>query len=167
MLACCLVEVAMTRKVQQKSNTRRGRPRLETQRTLYQIKLSGWDFTWSFSLALPNYSRANLGYYHEHMILTLKGEVLYPEGFKYPEVECQLCADPRLMQDIEPPRGIGSMTASGTRLVAYIAVPRERMDTLVGVADRLLSLELNATPLHYRRALVMSIHLGTEPEPDW
>lgn len=59
------------------------------------------------------------------------------------------------------------MTASGTRLVAYIAVPRERVDTLAGVADRLLSLELNATPLHYRRALVMSIHLGTEPESDW
>lgn len=45
---------------------------------------------------------------HEHMILTLKGEVLYPESFKYPEVECQLYADPRLSQDIEPPKGIGS-----------------------------------------------------------
>lgn len=101
------------------------------------------------------------------MILTLKGEVLYPESFKYPEVECQLYADPRLTQYIDPPKGIGSMTASGTRLVVYIAVPRERIDALVGAADRLLSLELNATPLHYRRALVMSIHLGTEPEPDW
>jgi hypothetical protein len=30
------------------------------------------------------------------MILTLKGEVLYPESFKYPEVECQLYADPRM-----------------------------------------------------------------------
>ncbi|UWF48370.1 hypothetical protein NYP20_24145 [Pseudomonas sp. N3-W] len=157
----------MTRKVQQKSNTRRGRPRPETQRTLYQIKLSGWEFTWSFSLALPNNSRANDGHYHEHIILTLKGEVLYPEGFKYPEVECQLYADPRLAHDTDPPKGIGSMTANGTRLVTYIAVPRERIDALVGAADRLLSLELNATPLHYRRALVMSIHLGTEPEPDW
>ena len=152
---------------QQKSKARRGRPRLEMQRALYQIKLSGWDFTWSFSLALPNLSRANEGHYNEHMILTLKGEMLYPEKFKYPDVECQLYADPRLTQDTNPPKGIGSMTASGTRLVAYIAVPRERMDTLAGVADRLLSLELNATPLHYRRALVMSIHLGTEPEPDW
>jgi hypothetical protein len=157
----------MPRTAKRKTGTRRGRARLETQRALYQIKLSGWDFTWSFSLALPNSLRANEGHYHEHMILTLKGEVLYPESFKYPEVECQLCADPRLTQDIDPPKGIGSMTASGTRLVAYIAVPRERMDTLAGVADRLLSLELNATPLHYRRALVMSIHLGTEPEPDW
>jgi hypothetical protein len=157
----------MARKTQQKSNSRRGRPRLETQRALYQIKLSGWDIAWSLSLALPNKLRANESHYHEHMILTLKGEVLYPESFKYPQVECQLYADPRLMQDMPLPKGIGSMTANGTRLVAYIAVPRERMDTLASVADRLLSLELNATPLHYRRALVMSIHLGTEPEPDW
>ena len=157
----------MARKVQPKSKAGRGRPRLEAQRVIYQIKLAGWDLTWSFSLALPNNSRANEGHYHEHMILTLKGEVLYPESFKYPEVECQLYADPRLMQYIDPPKGIGSMTASGTRLVVYIAVPRERIDALVGAADRLLSLELNSTPFHYRRALVMSIHLGTEPEPDW
>jgi len=157
----------MPRTGQQKSSSRRGRPRLQTQRVIYQIKLCGWDFSWSFSLALPNNSRANEGHYHEHMILTLKGEVLYPEKFKYPDVECQLYADPRLTQDIASPKGVGSMTASGTRLVAYIAVPRERIDALVGAADRLLSLELNTTPLHYRRALVMSIHLGTEPEPDW
>lgn len=155
----------MPRTARPKSKAK-GRPGLESQRTLYQIKLSGWDFTWSFSLALRN-SWANEGHYNEHMILTLRGEVLYPENFKYPDVECQLYADARLTQDIEPPKGIGSMTASGTRLVAYIAVPRERVDTLAGVADRLLSLELNATPLHYRRALVMSIHLGTEPESDW
>lgn len=157
----------MPHTAQQKSKARRGRPTLESQRALYQIKLSGWDFTWSFSLALPNNSRANEGHYNEHMILTLKGEMLYPEKFKYRDVECQLYADPRLTQDIDPPRGIGSMTASGTQLIAYIAVPRERIDVLVGAADRLLSLELNATPLHYRRALVMSIHLSTEPEPDW
>ena len=157
----------MARKVQPKSKTGRGRPRLDVQGVIYQIKLTGWDLTWSFSLALPNNSRPNEGHYHEHLILTLKGEVLYPESFKYPEVECQLYGDPRLMQDIDPPEGIGSMAASGKRLVVYIAVPRERIDTLVGAADRLLSLELNATPLHYRRALVMSIHLGTEPEPDW
>lgn len=156
----------MTRTTQKKSKSRRGRPRLETQRTIYQIKLSGWDFSWSFRLALPSNFMAGEGHYNEHFILTLKGEVLYPESFKYPEVECQLYADPRLMQDKVPPKGIGSMTASGTRLIAYIAVPRERIDTLVDAADRLQSLELNATPLHYRRALVMSIHMSTEPEPD-
>ena len=152
---------------QRKSKPRRGRPSLETQRTLYQIKVSRWNFTWSLGLALPNYSTANEGHYNEHMILTLKGIVLYPENFKYPEVECQLYADPCMAKDVNPPKGIGSMAASGKRLVVYIAVPRERMDALVTAADRLVSLELNAIPLHYRRALVMSIHLGTEPEPDW
>jgi hypothetical protein len=116
---------------------------------------------------MPNNSWANEGHFHEHMILLLKGEVLYPESFKYPEIECQLYADPRLTQDISSPKGIGSMTASGTRLTAYLAVPRERIDVLLAAANRLLSLELNATPLHYRRALVMSIHLSTDPEPDW
>ena len=157
----------MARKVQPKSKAGRGRPRLEAQRVIYQIKLTGWDLTWSFSLALPNNLRASEGHYHEHMILTLRGTVLYPESFKYPDVECQLYADPRLMKDTTPPKGIGSMTANGTRLVAYIAVPRERIDVLVSAADRLLSLELNTTPLYYRRGLVMSMHLGTETEPDW
>ena len=162
-----LVEVFVARIAQKKSSSRRGRPRLETQRALYQIKLFGWDLTWSFSLALPNHIMANEGHYHEHMILTLRGEVLYPESFKYPEVECQLFADPQLRQEIANPKGIGSMTASGNRLTAYIAMPCESVEALIGAADRLLSLELNATPLRYRRALVMSIHLGTEPEPDW
>lgn len=144
----------MTRTAQKNTNSRRGRPRLGSQRTIYQIKLSGWEFSWSFSLALPNQFQTKEGHYHEHMILTLRGEVLYPESFKYPEIECQFYADPRLSRDIDPPKGIGSMTASGTRLTAYIAVPRERVDLLVGAAERFLSLELNAIPLHYRRALV-------------
>ena len=57
------------------------------------------------------------------------------------------------------------MTASGKRLAVFLSVPRERMSSLIGAAERLLSLELYATPLHYRRGLVKSIHLGTEPEP--
>ena len=64
--------------------------------------------------------------------------------------------------------------AESRAVVSYHDIPmvadstlRERMDTLVSVANQLLSLELSATPLHYRRALVMSIHLGTEPELDW
>ena len=159
------VTMAITAKT--KSKSRRGRPKLESQQVLYQVKVSGWDMSWSFNLARPDFSRANEGHYSEHMILTLKGEVVYPEHFKYPEAECQLYADARLFQDAEAPRGIGSMTASGKRLAIYVSVPRERMCSLIGAAERLVSLELYATPLHYRRGLVKSIHLGTEPEPDW
>ena len=157
----------MARIAKPKPKSRSGRPKLETQRVLYQIKLSSWDLSWSFSLARPDFSRANEGHYNEHMLLTLRGKVVHPENFIYPVVECQLYADARLSQDIDVPRGIGSITASGKRFGVFISVPRERMSALVGAANRFQSLELHATPLHYRRALVMTIHLGTEPEPDW
>lgn len=157
----------MTNTSKPKPKPRRGRPKLESQQVLYQIKVSGWDMSWSLNLARPDFSRANEGHFSEHMILTLKGVVVYPEHFKYPEAECQLYADARLFKDAEAPRGIGSMTASGKRLAVFVSVPRGRMSSLIGAAERLLSLELYATPLHYWRGLVKSIHLGTEPEPDW
>ena len=157
----------MARIAKPKPKSRPGRPKLETQRVLYQIKLSGWNLSWSLSMAHPDFLRSNEGHYSEHMIFTLRGEVVYPENFKYSEAECQLYADARLSLDIDAPRGIGSITASGKRFCVFISVPRERMGSLIGGADRFLSLELQATPLHYRRALVMAIHLGTEPEPDW
>lgn len=150
-----------------KSRSKRGRPSRETQQVLYQIKVYGWDVSWSFGLSSPYYSSADEGSYREHIILTLRGKVMYPEGFKYPDVECQLSADPRLSQGIEPATSIGSLTANQSRLVGYIPVRRERMGALIAGADRFLNLELNATPMRYRRALIMSINLGSESEPDW
>jgi hypothetical protein len=157
----------MPRAPRQKPKSQRGRPRLEGQRALYLIKVSRWDLAWSFSLACPEYSRVNEGHYNEHMVLTLRGAVVYPEDFKYPELECQLYADHLLSSDKERPLAIGSMSANGQRLMAYVAVHRERLSCLVAAAGRLSCLELSATPLHYRRGLIMNIHLRTEPEPDW
>lgn len=68
------------------------------------------------SLKSVSVAMANEG--HGQMIMMLRCEVLYPESFKHYEVECQLYADPRLQQDIALSKGIGSMTASGTRLTA-------------------------------------------------
>lgn len=150
-----------------KSHPKRGRPKLDGQLMLYQIKVTGWDVSWSFSLASPDFSSANQGHYSEHIVLTLKGEVVYPEDFKYPDVACQLYGDARLSQHIDAPKGIGSLSANGTRLSVFISIPRERMSSLICAAGRLLSLELNATPLRYRRGLVRSIHLGTELKADW
>ena len=50
--------------------------------------------------------------------------------------------------------------------MAYIPVRRERMGALIAGADRFRNLQLNAAPLRYRRALVMSINLDSEKEPD-
>jgi hypothetical protein len=89
------------------------------------------------------------------MILTLKGQVVYPEWFRYPNVECQLSGDARLSNGKEPATSIGSLTANGARLMAYIPIRQERMSASIAGADRFLTLELTSTPLHYRRALIM------------
>ena len=153
--------------IKPKSKSGRGRLSREIQRVLYQIKFHGWDVSWSFGLASSYYSRADEGSYSEYMILTLKGKVIYPDGFKYPDVECQLSADPRLSQDVAPPTSIGSLTATESRLMAYIPVRRGRMGGLIAGAYQFLNLELNTTPLRYRRALIMSVNVSSEPEPDW
>lgn len=148
-----------------KPKSRRGRPSAETQRVLYQIRIQGRDVSWSFGLASSNHSRADEGSYSEYLILTLKGKVMYPEGFKYPNVKCQLSVDPRLSQDAAPATSVGSLIATELRLKAYIPVRREQMGALIAGADRSRNLQLNAAPLRYRRALVM--WSNPDSEPDW
>lgn len=66
--------------IKPKPKSKRGRPSQESQRVLYQIKIHGWDMSWSFGLASSYYSRADEGSYSEYLILTLRGKVMYPEG---------------------------------------------------------------------------------------
>lgn len=57
-----------------KPKSKRGRPSVETQRVLYQIRIHGWDVSWSFGLASSYYSRADEGSYYEYLILPLGGK---------------------------------------------------------------------------------------------
>ena len=106
-------------------------------------------------------------HYSEHASMKLHGSIRYPEAFKYPTLECCLYIDPLLLDGKVVPRCIGSMQASGKRLVAYVAIHNERFNSLVVAANRLVALEINAEPLRYRKARIMGIHLSTELEPDW
>lgn len=56
------------------------------------------------------------------------------------------------------------MSANGRLLSLYVSVPVERIKTLVSVAPHVLVVDFHALPLHYRRALVVSIQLDTEVE---
>nr|BFD38909.1 hypothetical protein FFPRI1PSEUD_04080 [Pseudomonas sp. FFPRI_1] len=100
-------------------------------------------------------------------MIKLYGSVRYPETFKYPTLECYLYVDPLLLSDKSVPLCIGSMQATGSRLIAYVAVHNDRFNSLVTAASRLVALEINAEPLKYRKAKVMGIHLSTELESDW
>ncbi|WP_455885504.1 hypothetical protein [Pseudomonas spelaei] len=123
--------------------------------------------SWSFSMATRSDTRTIGHHYSEHTVIKLYGSVRYPETFKYPTLECYLYVDPLLLSDKSVPLCIGSMQATGSRLIAYVAVHNDRFNSLVTAASRLVVLEINAEPLKYRKAKVMGIHLSTELESDW
>lgn len=141
--------------------------RTTIERLTLQARIWGWDMSWSFSSASAKDFRLNGSVYSEHTALTLFGSVRYPEAFKYPTLECYLCADPLLHFDKSAPRCIGSMRTVGKRLVVYVPVHNERLESLISAANRLVALEISAEPLRYRKSKVMGIHLTSELEPDW
>lgn len=143
------------------------RSRTAVERIILQARIWGWDMSWSFSMATRSDTRTIGHHYSEHTVIKLYGSVRYPETFKYPTLECYLYVDPLLLSDKSVPLCIGSMQATGSRLIAYVAVHNERFNSLVTAASRLLALEINAEPLKYRKAKVMGIHLSTELESDW
>jgi hypothetical protein len=143
------------------------RRRTTVERIILQARIWGWDMSWSFSMATPTDTRQIGHHYSEHTAIKLYGSVRYPEAFKYPALECYLYVDPLLLSDKSAPRCIGSMQATGKKLIAYIAVHNDRFNSLVIAASRLVALEINAEPLRYRKAKVMGIHLSTEMESDW
>ena len=143
------------------------RSRTAVERIILQARIWGWDMSWSFSMATRSDTRTIGHHYSEHTVIKLYGSVRYPETFKYPTLECYLYVDPLLLSDKSVPLCIGSMQATGSRLIAYVAVHNERFNSLVTAASRLVALEINAGPLKYRKAKVMGIHLSTELESDW
>lgn len=143
------------------------RSRAAVERIILQARIWGWDMSWSFSMATRTDTRLIGHHYSEHTAIKLYGSVRYPEAFKYPTLECYLYLDPLLLSDKSVPRCIGSMQATGKRLIAHVAVHNDRFNSLVTAASRLVALEINAEPLRYRNAKVMGIHLSTEPESDW
>ena len=143
------------------------RSRTAVERIILHARIWGWDMSWSFSMATRSDTRTIGHHYSEHTVIKLYGSVQYPETFKYPTLECYLYVDPLLLSDKSVPHCIGSMQATGSRLIAYVAVHNERFNSLVTAASRLVALEINAEPLKYRKAKVMGIHLSTELESDW
>ncbi|NWC70340.1 hypothetical protein HX873_20795 [Pseudomonas sp. P7758] len=79
----------------------------------------------------------------EFAVLTFKGTVVYPEDFKYPEIEIQLVEAIAFIQNESVTPSVGSMSANGRLLSVYVSVPVERMKTLVSVAPRVLVVDFH------------------------
>jgi len=88
-----------------------------------------------------------------------------PGGFKYPDATLRLVANPSLDDLIEQqPMSIGSIQINDQKFTGYVSIPSDQMSMLVSSASRLQFIELNGTPLRYRKALIDSVHLGTAPD---
>ncbi len=144
-----------------------GRSHAVIDRITVQARIWQSDMSWSFGMATHADTRLIGDHYSEHTSMKLHGSVRYPEALKYPTLECCLYVDPLLLDGKAAPSCIGSMQASGKRLIAYVAIHNERFNSLVVAANHLVALEINAEPLRYRRARIEGIHLSTELEPDW
>ena len=151
----------MAKAQQEKLLKKRGRPRLESLHARYEIQITSWDFSWSFYLSGPTDRWQGRSHFKEMATLTLMGRVIEPEGFKYPEALLRLVADPWLDSLVEQPAAIGSIHINGKQFTGYVPIPSNQMPMLVSSANGLLFVELNGTPLRYRKALINELHLNT------
>lgn len=99
---------------------KRGRPRLEALFARYEIQITSWDFSWSFYLSDPKDRWQGKSHFKEMATLTLKGRVVEPEGFKYPEALLRVVADPWLDTLIEQPAAIGSVHINNNQFTGYV-----------------------------------------------
>lgn len=105
------------------------RNRATVERIILQARIWGWNMSWSFSMATPTGTRPIGHHYSEHAAIKLYGSVRYPEAFKYPTLECYLHVDLLLLSDKLAPRCIGSMQATGKRLIAHVAISNDRFES--------------------------------------
>jgi len=141
-------------------------PREADEYLSYLVRITGWERWWNFSVG--DKSRWSPGPYDVGGTLTLYGDVVRPEGFKYPRAAITLSGKGKMMEETDHPKSVGWIDVKNGLLQAYVSVPAESMEelTVLAASDRLKIVHLNGTPLRYRRGRVNSISLNTEFDPD-
>lgn len=91
----------------------------------YQAKIDSWDFPWSFRMSTRREISSGEYAIQEFAVLTFKGTVVYPEDFKYPEIEIQLVEAIAFIQNESVTPSVGSMSANGRLLSVYFSVPMD------------------------------------------
>jgi hypothetical protein len=133
----------------------------------YIIAVASWGFAWLFSVGSPKYDP---GPYSEHSTLTFRGELHRPTPFRYPKAEVELSGRAELPAPWEtsPPKCLGSLDARDDWVRVYIPVSVDRLAMLTAAAPRIRLISLGGDTLFRRKALIRSLHLDTEFNPeDW
>lgn len=137
----------------------------------YTIKVSGWEYYYSLRAGDPK-SRYDAARYRELATLSFQGELIRPEASPHKKAEVTLSAREGMLD--APPDDrittIGSLSASGGNLSAYIFVPVERFSELASIAqsERIQAIQIGGSKLHYRSGSIYSVALNTLwDEDDW
>lgn len=148
--------------------TKRRRPphRKRDEKITYLVVVTGWEH--HYGLRIADGSAWEPGPYHELATLTLRGEVVRPEGFKHPRGEVTLSSRAGMLHETGEPKCIGSLSARGDLLQAYVFIPAERLAELVAVAasGRIHIAAVGGTKLRYRSGTIHSVTLDTEFDPE-
>ena len=151
------------------SRRRRKKRRVREEYVRYAMRPTNWDYYFSFHVSDPK-SRWDPGPYSQLSTLSFEGDLIRPIGTRYKQVEVTLSARTGMME--ERPggvyRSIGTLTANGDNLYAYVFVPAEFMFELAAVAQsgRVQAIDFSGTRLRYRSASLHSVSLTTRNEEE-
>jgi len=146
--------VALARPPVRKKARRKRQPAREEQ-IGYIVRVSDWDYYYSFRPSDPK-GHWDHGPYSEIATLSFTGELIRPENSKYRTATVTLSGKAGMMEErlTGAALSIGTLSAHENELSAYIFVPAERLAELTTVAQsgRVQIVHITGTRLRYRSA---------------
>jgi hypothetical protein len=136
------------------------------------IRVATWDFYFSRHATDPE-SKWDTGQFSELATLTFAGEVVRPDKSKYKRGKLTFSARadrPDGQERGSKPVPIGSATARGEEIEAYVFIPEDRLRLLLTAAQsgRVEVAHFAGLKLRYGTGAVLSVSLSTHfDEDEW
>lgn len=141
----------------------------------YNVRISDWDWSYSFSVNVPRYDDERQLADYRHLLV--RGTLLRPRRIAVESVELIFLPNvgPRELErqhDKPPPRAVGSLNIQGKTLSGYLSMPTDALGPVMqmlmpGVLKYVL---LDGEPMRYRKALIrryeIAGHYNDEDYPD-
>ncbi len=135
----------------------------------YLVEVHKWDHYYGYS-AHRQTRYEDAGYGHTETVV-FNGKLVFPEGFRYPNVEVTLSAHKESTTDASEGFRpvIGTLDATGDTLRAYAFVPADHMAQLVAVAasGRVRVASFHGSPLKRRSGTIWNVSVSTSDEELW
>lgn len=124
--------------------------------TSYQVRITGWDWDYSFNLNAPPWDDKQFADYRH---LTVHGDLLRPRRIKVKATELFFLPEAVEMErsrDQPPPRCVGTLNIQHQRLIGYLTLPLDALGLIMQMltADRFKYVLLDGEAVRYRKAFI-------------